>query len=116
MSTHSEAVRLNLEYYRKQAKALLKAAKTGDASPLQPLIRYAHARNGARALHDAQLTIAREQGFPSWPRFKAFIVESSLDFQGMTAFIDVALSDSTRAEQILSDHPEAAVLAYTRHL
>jgi len=28
--THSQVARLNLEYYRKQAKALLKAAKTQD--------------------------------------------------------------------------------------
>ena len=30
MPTHSEVARLNLEYYRKQAKSLLKAAKTND--------------------------------------------------------------------------------------
>ena len=37
MPTHSEVVRLNLEYYRKQAKALLKAAKTKDTNALQRL-------------------------------------------------------------------------------
>jgi hypothetical protein len=30
MPTHSDVVRLNLEYYRKQAKALLKSGKAGD--------------------------------------------------------------------------------------
>jgi hypothetical protein len=39
MPTHSEVVRLNLEYYRKQAKALLKASKAGDSVALQRLRR-----------------------------------------------------------------------------
>jgi hypothetical protein len=37
MPTHPEVVRLNLEYYRKQAKAWLKAAKAGDSDALQRL-------------------------------------------------------------------------------
>jgi hypothetical protein len=75
MSTQPEAVRLNLEYYRKQAKALLKSARSGNPDSLQRL------GTAVPALHDAQLTIAREQGFPSWPRFQAFITQSELDFQ-----------------------------------
>jgi hypothetical protein len=103
MSTHSEANRLNLEYYRKQAKDLLKSARAGDAAAI--------ARLGSRgdkeaALHDAQLMIAREQGFPSWPRFRAFVVQSSLDNPGLVnAFIDAALSDRRRAEEMLQAHP-----------
>jgi hypothetical protein len=61
VSTQSEANRLSLAYYRKQAKALLKAAQAGDA---ESLARVAgHSRTNTPALHDAQLTIAREQGF-----------------------------------------------------
>jgi ankyrin repeat protein len=60
-------------------------------------------------LHDAQLAIAKEQGFPSWPRFKAFIVESNLDFQGqVTAFIDAAVSDARRARALLEENPKIA--------
>ena len=98
MPTHPEVVRLNLEYYRKQAKALLKAVKAGDPSALQrlrchPKLKPSKSASPFPALHDAQLAIAREQGFASWPRFQAFLVESQLDFQGLvTAFIDAALS------------------------
>ena len=46
-------VAANLEQLRKQAKDL--------------------ARAGALKLSDAQLTIAREYGFPSWPRLKAYV-------------------------------------------
>lgn len=107
MSTHPEATRLNLAYYRKQAKALLKAVHAGDPDALARIAR--HSPNTAPALHHAQLTIARERGFPSWPRFRAFIFQSTLDFQGLAgAFIDAALSDLRRAEEILADHPEIA--------
>jgi ankyrin repeat protein len=101
MPTHPEATRLNLEYYRKQAKTLLKAAKSGNSTALQ--------RSSILKLHDAQLAIAREQGFPSWPRFRAFIVQSGLDYQSLvTAFIDAAVSDLRRAEEMLAAHPKIA--------
>ena len=103
MPTQPEAVRLNLEYYRKAAKALLRAAQSGDAGALQRIASQ------PPALHHAQLAIAREQGFASWPRFKAFIVESALDFQGLvTEFIDAALSDARRAEEMLAKYPALA--------
>ncbi|HSS96019.1 MAG TPA: hypothetical protein VLK33_03275, partial [Terriglobales bacterium] len=109
MPTHSEVARLNLEYYRKQAKSLLKAAKTNDTNALQRLELHSPKFASSPALHDAQLTIAREQGFSSWPRFKDFIVESNLNFQELvTAFIDAATSDFKRAEEILSANPRIA--------
>ena len=117
MPIHSEVVRLNLEYYRKQAKALLKGAKAGDPKAferfrlhsLQLKTESSKTTDSGPALHDAQLAIAREQGFPSWPRFKAFIVESNLDFQGqVAAFIDAAVSDGHRANEILAKHPKIA--------
>ena len=101
MPTHPEATRLNLEYYRKQAKALLKAAKSGDPTALQEV--------SEPKLHDAQLASAREQGFPSWPRFRAFIIQSGLDYQSLAAaFIDAAVSDLRRAEEMLAAHPKIA--------
>jgi hypothetical protein len=110
VSTNSEATRLNLAYYRKQAKALLKAVHAGHPDALARLAR--HSPDTRPALHRAQLTIARKQGFPSWPRFRAFLIQSSLaqsalDFQALvTAFIDAALSDLSRAEEMLAAHPE----------
>jgi len=100
---------LNLEYYRKQAKVLLKAARTKDAAALQRLNLHSPKLRTSPALHDAQLAIAREQGFSNWPRFKEFIMESNLNFQELVAaFIDAATSDFKRAEEILSAHPKIA--------
>ena len=75
MTTHSNFSHLNLEYYRKQAKKLLKAANAGDADALARLAVVSG--SGVRAedykLHDAQLAIAREEGFASWPKFQALL-------------------------------------------
>jgi ankyrin repeat protein len=96
-------VTTNLEYYRKQAKALLKAAKSGDSTALARIQPYA----SELALNTAQLTIAREQGFPSWPRFKQFILESRGDRMDLIAeFISAATSDLSKAETMLGSHPE----------
>lgn len=97
--------KLNLDYYRKQAKALLKAARAGDA---EALARFAKDDPlGDLALHDAQRIIAREQGFASWPKFHAFVEQSKLDARDLVArFVAAATSDGQRARQILQDHPE----------
>ncbi len=105
----SEVADRNLDFYRKQAKALLKAARAGDRSANDRLRTHLGEGkpNDDSALHMAQLAIAREQGFASWPRFHAFITESNLDFHALVdRFIDAATSDGHRARQILSDHPE----------
>ena len=111
MPDQPEAARLNLEYYRKQAKALLKAARSGDPAVLDRIARHSpQTKPEGRtvpALHDAQRTIAREEGFASWPRFRTFILQSALDFRGLKdAFIEAALSNGRAATAILNDHPE----------
>jgi hypothetical protein len=60
MPTHSEVVRHNLEFYRKQAKALLRASKAGDSKATQRLHFYSPKleSNAVPALHDAQLAVA----------------------------------------------------------
>ena len=61
----------NLEQQHKLAKDLLAAARAGD---LAALARIRARRTDAEPkLADAQLTIAREAGFPSWARFAAFV-------------------------------------------
>ncbi|MGH7701052.1 MAG: ankyrin repeat domain-containing protein [Gemmatimonadales bacterium] len=72
----------NLEQQKKQARELLEAARAGDAVALERF-RAHHPRLGALpaaqwppvglALHDAQLVLAREYGFASWPKLKAHI-------------------------------------------
>ena len=91
----------NLEYYRKQAKALLKAAKSGDPAATERIQRYSL----ELALNAAQLTIAREQGFTSWTKFRQFILRSRLDDHNRIAeFISAATSDLTQAKEILAKY------------
>ncbi len=102
----SETASLNIEFYRKAAKALLKSARAGDRDANDRL-KATGATGETHVLHMAQLAVAREQGFASWPRFVAFITESHLDVQGLvTRFIDAATSDLRRARDLLADHPE----------
>src|SRR5689334_7533585 len=70
--------RPDLEQYRKQAKELLRAARAFEQDALvrfhkhHPRVRDAATPPSAQtrvALADAQLVVAREHGFPSWPAF-----------------------------------------------
>ncbi len=71
---------MNLEQQKKQARELLRAVRAGNSEALARLrkqhLRWARVDDaGARqdvALHDAQFVIAREQGFASWTRLKAY--------------------------------------------
>lgn len=59
--------RIDLDQARRRAKELLKAARAGDADALARLPR----RHDPVVLADAQLAIARELGYPSWPKLVA---------------------------------------------
>jgi hypothetical protein len=68
--------RLNLEQQKKRAKELLRALHGGDAAAAERL-RRSHPRGDRLApaeaqLADAQLAVAREAGFDTWPRLKAY--------------------------------------------
>jgi len=109
MPTDSGALRPNLEYYRKLAKSLLKDAQSGDARAQERISQHATKPGQPLALHQALRAIAKEHGFASWPRFRAFIVESSLDPAGLAAeFVKAALEDVRRAQDLLARHPDIA--------
>src|SRR5258708_81907 len=82
MATRELPARPNLDQYKKQAKELVKAAKAGDAHALA-LMREHHPRlknasddelrRATFALVDAQLIVARQHGFDSWPKFAKHI-------------------------------------------
>lgn len=55
------------DHLTREAKALLRAAKTGDLSAFKRMEAVGRGRN----LAAAQLAIAREYGFSSWPKLKA---------------------------------------------
>ena len=63
----------SLVQLRKRAKDLLHACRAGDPEALERITAH-HRRAGDRdlKLSDAQLVIAREHGFPSWPRLRAY--------------------------------------------
>jgi hypothetical protein len=76
----------HIDHLKKQAKDLLDAHKQGDAEALArivtslPSFANLSAGEAARtpfALHDAQSTIAREYGFPSWNDLRAEVERRS---------------------------------------
>lgn len=62
-------VRPDLDQYRIQAKELLAACEAGDPRALARVADY-RSRSDGPILSDAQLTLAREHGFDSWPKLK----------------------------------------------
>ena len=72
----------NLEQYKNQAKDLVKAHGLGHSDALERIGRhhprlhklaYPDIQRAPFALTDAQLILAREHGFESWPKFSAHI-------------------------------------------
>src|SRR6266508_509025 len=70
----SEALppRPSLNQLRRRAKELRDAARSGDPAALGRIAAHTPAaRAGTVTLAGAQLAIAREHGYPSWPRLVA---------------------------------------------
>lgn len=63
----------SLEQLRKQAKELLTAHRNGDSEAVARFAAHHSHPSSAPKLSDAQLVIAREHGFPSWPRLKRHV-------------------------------------------
>jgi ankyrin repeat protein len=125
MDANPIPARPNLEQYKKQAKDLLKAYRSADVETIRRVTKM-HPRFEKLsepgfeitkfALADAQLVIAREHRFESWPKFAKHIQEVArrsaavtLDHP-VTAFIKEAiwLGPIDRAELILASYPEIA--------
>lgn len=101
----------SLEQQKKQARELLKGARAGDADALGR-VRSHHPRASALdpaavALADAQLVLAREYGFPSWPRLKAHI-ESVLESRRTRVFVREVAYHDDRAHGLLAVLPDGA--------
>jgi ankyrin repeat protein len=86
---------MNLEQLRKQAKDLVRAARDGDSSALVRL------GDLPVQLASAQLVLAREHGFPSWP---ALVHDQEATVEGFV----VAATECRRerAERLLAARPE----------
>ena len=124
--------RPNLDQYRKQAKDLLHAHRAADPAALERIHRHHptlhklpldHLTAATFSLTDAQLILAREHSFESWPKFAAHIttlnlIRSVAELKDpVAAFIEVACvprhdgHDSgtlEHAQLILQRYPEVA--------
>ena len=108
----------NLDHLRRQAKELLRAARTADPTALTrfrtlPSLQRSSDDDLVRtslALHDAQSVIAREYGFPSWNALRERVEELTLDFDGAVRELIEAATDgrTSRAERMLALHPRIA--------
>ena len=100
MSTPNSPAPLNLEQQHKRAKDLLRAARAGDAGALariRPVRADAGTPSRPLQLADAQLAVAREHGFESWPKLTA-----ELEERDVAAFREaVSASDRGRVEQLV---------------
>jgi pimeloyl-ACP methyl ester carboxylesterase len=77
MSSRGLPPRPNLEQYKKQAKDLVKSLSAADPDALKRVrMFHPHSPDGAFKLADAQLTIAREHDFETWPQFAAHVQTS----------------------------------------
>ena len=66
--------RPDFNQFKRQAKELLKAYRSGDANAVAEVQRHEQAPDPAAfALHDAQRVLARSYGFPSWQKLKGFV-------------------------------------------
>ncbi|MGH8021663.1 MAG: ankyrin repeat domain-containing protein, partial [Opitutaceae bacterium] len=109
--------RPDLDQLKKQAKELYRSLKTGEAAALRRFQEHhprgrdaASARRAAPSLSlaDAQLVLAREYGFPSWPALAQHIdavLRASADPLTLLhqAFDD---DDAPQLRQLLERHPE----------
>jgi ankyrin repeat protein len=91
---------VNLEQLRKQAKELVRRCRAGDAEALARVRAHARARERV-ILADAQLTLAREHGYTSWPAL-VHAAEASVE-----VFVVAATSGRRDyAERLLEAAPE----------
>ncbi len=71
----------DLEQLKKQAKSLLKAARSGDRKATSRFAKYGFSTQTASEykLANAQLIIARDRSFESWRKLRKYIEESIAD-------------------------------------
>ena len=107
---------LHLEQQKKRARELLNAVCAGDSDAIDRFSRphprcagrpAASVRAAPWALHDAQLVVAREHGFMSWPRLKAEL-EGQAASRRTRLFVGELGFYEERAQGLVSAH-EAGV-------
>jgi ankyrin repeat protein len=107
--------RPNLEQLKKQAKELLKSLESREPAALSRLREFhpkfskSAEREFARAefsLADAQVTVAREYGFATWPKLKAHIEALAASHDPALALhAAININDTARAAELLEESP-----------
>ena len=102
--------RFDLEQLRRQAKELRDAARAGEAVALERVVGQVGARGPREVtLAVAQLVIARELGFASWPKLKAAVESRAGIMQRAAVFVAASVEDrERRARILLEDDPRLA--------
>lgn len=103
--------RPSMDHLRRQARDLLRAARSGDAAAIGRIGAF----SPDLTLAAAQLAIAREYGFASWPRLNAEVTARTADLARQAeAFCQASVRDgSGRAARMLAASPELADYSLT---
>ena len=89
--------RPDLDQLRRQAKELRDAAQRGDPAASDRFARHhPSASRDQVPLAAAQLVIAREMGFASWPRLKAAVEARTSPPQGVSDFLAASVERRLR--------------------
>jgi len=96
----------SLDHLRRQARDLLRAAQGGDAAAAGRIRTV----SDALTLANAQLAVAREYGFASWPRLRDEVAARTASLaRQAAAFCEASIRDgSGRAARMLAAAPEIA--------
>jgi ankyrin repeat protein len=108
MSSEALPPRPSLDQLRRRAKELRDAARSGDPAALGRITACAPAaRRGTATLAAAQLAIAREHGYPSWPQLVAEVQARTAEAgQRADEFLAASIGDWTgRAVRMLARDP-----------
>src|SRR5690348_2686917 len=117
MATPQLPERSDLDQLKRQAKDLLRSAKSGQPEALarfRTLPAYARETDdrlaATVALHDAHSVIARELGFLSWKALLERVEELTLEFDAaIVQFVEAATEvQPARAERLFRLHPRMA--------
>jgi ankyrin repeat protein len=110
---------MSLEQLRKQAKDLLRAHRAGDEAARARVAAHHPRPAEPLKLSGAQLVIAREHGFASWPRLRAYVDRVTAHGPGVQhAYHEDLEYYDGRAYGLLAsaeDGTEGAVAAFARH-
>jgi ankyrin repeat protein len=102
--------RPDLDQLRRQAKELRDAARGGDPVALDRFVRQdLPAPRHAASLAAAQLVVARELGFSSWPKLKAAVDAAAVKTATVDRFVAASVDGRLRAARAIFDaNPDIA--------